>query len=109
MNSGIEEELNVLVRRFGLDYRVVILNCSGNSRKGWVDRGERVIYICGVRDPEEAYRILLHELVEILLAPLLNRYIRLINMLLEYIQDELYVEKERLIDEFINKMLDTSD
>ena len=106
MSSDLEEELSVLVRRFGLDYRVVILNCSGNGRKGWVDRGERVIYICG-GDPEEAYRILLHELVEILLAPLLNRYIRLINMLLEYIQNELYLEKERFIDDVINKIFDS--
>ena len=96
----LEEELNKLVKKFGLDYQVIIVN-KDDGRRGWVDTKNKVIYI-GSSDPDEIYKIFLHEILEIKLNPLLNKYVRLVNALIEFIQDELYREKERVIDELIN-------
>jgi len=95
----LEVELNDLVRRFGLDYMVVIAPRSKSEKLGRVDPRNKIIYIY-TDDPKLAYKILLHEILEIMLKPLLNKYIRLINVLIDYIQNELYIEKERILDEF---------
>ena len=97
----IEDRLNDLVARFGLKYRVVVSFPGPGNKLGEVDEKNKIIYVYSV-DEDEAYKILLHEIIEIHLKPVINKYTRLINKLLEYIQEELYIEKEK----FINKMGD---
>ena len=102
---NLEEEFNRLVKKFGLDYRVIIIENKKDGRNGRVDTQNKIIYV-NSKDPEEAYRILLHELIEIKIRPLINKYVRLINVLLDYIQNELYVEKERVIDSLLFLKMD---
>ena len=100
----LEEELNQLVKKFGLDYQVIIVN-KDDGRRGWVDTKNKVIYV-NSSDPDEIYKIFLHEILEIKLNPLLNKYVRLVNVLIEYIQDELYREKERFLEDVLDILID---
>ncbi len=101
----LEEELNRLVKKFGLDYRVIIIENSKDGRKGWVDTKNKVIYV-NSSYPDEIYKIFLHEILEIKLNPLLNKYVRLVNVLIEYIQGELYREKERFLEDVLDILID---
>lgn len=94
----LEAELNRLVKKFGLDYMVVIAPKTKSRKRGKVDPHEKIIYVY-TDDPDLAYQVLLHEILEIKLRPLLNKYIDLINLLMKYIEDQLYIEKETVIDE----------
>ncbi len=67
---------------------------------GRVDPRNKIIYIY-TDDPDLAYQVLFHELLEIKLLPLLNKYIDLINLLMKYIEDNLYLEKERILNEIV--------
>ncbi len=102
---NLEEEFNRLVKKFGLDYRVIIINDKNVKDRGWVNTNNKVIYI-NSDDYQEAYRILLHEILEIKLNPLLNKYVRLVNVLIEYIQGELYREKERFLEDVLDILID---
>jgi len=97
----LEVELNNLVKRFGLDYMVVVAPRNNVKKLGRVDPKNKIIYIY-TDDPDLAYKILLHEILEIVLIPVFNKYIRLVNVLMEYIEGELYNEGEKAI----NRILD---
>ena len=100
----LESELNNLVKKFGLDYMIVVAPRSKSRKLGKVDENNKIIYIY-TDDSDLAYKILLHEILEIKLRPLINKYIDLINLLMKYIEDNLYLEKERAIDEIISNIL----
>ena len=50
-------------------------------------------------DPDLIYKILLHEILEIKNRPMINKYTDLINLLMKYIEEYLYMEKERILNE----------
>jgi len=97
----LESELNQVIKKFGLDYIVVISPRSRSSgRLGRVDLNRRIIYIY-TDDSDLAYRVLFHEILEIMFKPLIDKYIDLINLLIKYIEDNLYLEKERIINDLL--------
>ena len=102
---ALEDELNNLVKKFGLDYRVIVrANRINGESLGEVDETNKIIYIYS-KDEELIYKILLHEIIEIMQKPLINKYIRFINKLLEYIQEELNIEKDRTINNMVEKFI----
>jgi len=105
----LETELNSLLRKFGYSgYQVVIMDDVSREIYGEIDTKNKVIYIY-TSDPEEAYKTLYHELLELELRPLLNKYRSLINLLITYINQELEREKDKTIERIINWLIDNSD
>jgi len=99
----LESELNKILKRFGYEYKAIIIDDPNRDKYGEIDTKNKIIYIY-TSDEKRVYRILLHEIIELELNPLINKYIRFINKLMEYIQEELYRDKERTIKEFIEKI-----
>ena len=98
----LEKEFNILLRRFGFgDYRVIVDPNPDKNVYGEVDRKNHIIYIYTC-DEKFSYRVFYHETLEIICSRVLAKHKKLINKLLEYIEEDFYLEKEKAL----NKILD---
>lgn len=74
-----------MVESFGLDHGGIIINDKNNARKGWRTQYNKVIHINSDHQ-EETLGTLPHEVPEVMFNPLINRYVRLVNILFKYIE-----------------------
>jgi len=91
--------MNMLLERLGLTYRAVW--CPRDSaRHAEIDVEKRLIIIYD-KDEFEAWISLLHEVLEIRLHRILNVYHGLINKLIEFVNEQVYREKEHVLEDCI--------
>ncbi|MHA1581997.1 MAG: hypothetical protein ACTSYM_05855 [Candidatus Baldrarchaeia archaeon] len=85
----------------GLDLEVLWIPDKFNEKSGEIR--DKVIYIYE-NDPVEAVRTLKHEFIEYLLNRYSSLHKKVINKLLELIEEVLYREKEKVIKNIIKLM-----
>lgn len=98
--EALEDEMNRALKSLGLGYRVIWSPDPEAPRRGESLPEERLIIIKD-QDPDQAWDTLVHEAVELKLRRVLNPYRRLVNKLIEYIEEETHREKERFIEELV--------
>jgi hypothetical protein len=96
MNEA-ESKMNILLERLGLGYSVKWAPCDSVKEHGKILQSEKTILIFD-RSEEEAWNTLVHEILELKLQPLLSFYRDLVNVLISFIEDHIYREKERLLE-----------
>jgi len=96
---SLESRMNMLLERLRLAYRAVW--CPQDSpRHAEIDVEQRLILIYD-KDEIEAWISLLHEVLEIRLRRVLNVYRGLVNKLIEFVDGQVYREKERVLEDCI--------
>ena len=99
----LEEELLKLKFKtgLGLDLEVLWVPDKSNDKSGEIKGNIIFIY---EEQPDKALRTLKHEFIEYLLNRYSSLHKKVINKLLELIEEILYREKEKLIEALINLM-----
>ncbi len=92
LRKRYEEFFNDVVRRIGLNVRVVYTPDSDSDLHGEYLPNQNLIRIYD-SDPDDAYRTLIHEIVEARITPLINKYRVLVNKLIEFYERCLDIEK----------------
>ena len=98
---SLEEKMRGFVKKVSLPLEVVHLPDPKNSRHGEIKGDAILIYDS---DEEAAWTTLLHEITEYRLKPLIAPYRRLVNKLIEALEAEVYLQKERVLNEVVNDM-----
>jgi len=99
-----EKLFNDIVRMIGLDITVVYSPDPDAKDHGQYIPKEKLIILYD-EDPDEAFKSLIHEVVEIRLYPLIKKYRLLVNTLIKYIDERLEYEKELTIERIVKDML----
>jgi len=99
----LEEELLNLKLKTGLNLDLEVLWVPDKSSDKSGEIKGNIIFIYE-EEPEKALRTLKHEFIEYLLNRYSSLHKKVINKLLELIEEILYREKEKLIEALINLM-----
>lgn len=101
----VEEEMNRTLSNLGIEHSVIWSPDPKSSNRGQIISSQRIIIIYD-QDPAQAWDTLAHEVAEIKLSHLLDPYRGLVNKLLDFIEKEIYKNKERVIEELIPLLRD---
>jgi len=109
VESMLEKELDKLKKKANLGFELEVQCIPGfvkRSKEGKELRGE----VLGTKifvydsDFEETKETLLHEFVEYLIDQAVDPYRKLVNLLLDYLQDQAYFVKDRTVKALIKQM-----
>ncbi len=101
----MEDKMNAALEIVGLkDWYALWEPDLDLPNKGKCYPDEKSIIICS-SDEEEAMELLIHEIYEIKLRPVLGAHMAVINQQNSVIQDLLYNEKERMIEDMTPYLL----
>jgi len=101
LNELTEEKMNKIVESLGLSGWTVIWEPDpAQSNRGRVLLEAKAIIIHD-KEPEDALRTLLHEVLEIKLRPMLKPYRSLVNVLLDWANRQVYESKEKAIEDLL--------
>ena len=94
----LEQKLNRLVARLGLPHQVIYDPNPESQHRGEIKNNQILIH-----DPveEEALETLIHEVVELRLKKVLALYRGLVNVLIDYVEKNVYHEKEHAIEQIV--------
>jgi hypothetical protein len=90
-------QMQKLLEELGVPLRVVWIPQPRNSKHGEIDQGSKTLYIYD-EDPEQAWKTLIHEILEFKLQDYTRVYRTIINGLIEVLEKTAYAKKE----EFLN-------
>jgi len=96
LTGELEESMNQLLEYLEIPLKVIILS-ERKDKDAETNLEEGIIFIYS-QDEEEAWRSLLHEIFELRLKTLIDPYRRLVNKLIEYVEKEIYKNKERVVN-----------
>ena len=100
-DKSLEDELSEVLPHFGLEgWRVVLIPDEKQKVGGQVLAEEKTILVFE-KNPEKARDILIHEVVEIILQPLIAEYQETVNALIKLVERLTYREKERVIKDLV--------
>jgi hypothetical protein len=94
--NEVESKMNILLERLGLGYSVKWIP-NENMKHGKILQNEKIIVIFD-KSEDEAWNTIIHEILELKLQPLLSYYRDLVNILISFIEDHIYREKERFLE-----------
>ena len=98
---AVETEMNRALPRFGLDgWKAVLIPDEKQTLGGQVIAKEKTILIFE-KDPAKARDILLHEVLEIKIQPLIADYQEAVNALIKLVERLNYRQKERVIKDLV--------
>lgn len=100
MRELAEDRMTEIVKSFGLSGWYVVWAPDENQPRGQIKLESRTILVHDFK-VEDALGTVLHEVLELKLRSLLSPYRRLVNMMIQWIDDEVYRIKERTIEELI--------
>jgi len=97
----LEEELRRLKEKSGLGYglEVTWMPDGPKDRAGEVKRNVILVY---EKEPEAALKTLRHEFVDWLVSQVTRAHKQLVNKLLELLELQLYVKKEKVVQAILN-------
>ena len=93
----LTERMQKLLDELGVPLTVAWVPKSQNMKHGEIDKASQTIFIYDV-DPEEAWKTLIHEILELKLQDYTRVYRTIINGLIEVLEKTAYAQKE----EFLN-------
>jgi len=93
----IEQRMNQVLQRLGLNFRVQWLPSPEKEKHGNIDLKERVIHIFDVSE-HEAWQTLLHEVLEIKFRKVTSLYQKVVNSLISLLEGQVYREKEAFLE-----------
>lgn len=101
LSRTIEALMNDYVNKLGLiGWTVIWVPDHAQKARGKVLPETKTILIHD-EDPENAMETLGHEILEIKLLPMLRPYRQLVNCLIEYINLQVYSQKEKIINDLV--------
>ncbi len=99
--TSLQDELNAALLRSGLEgWTVALVPDPSQGIRGRVLVEEKTILIFAVRKVE-ILKTFVHEVIEIVMAPVFSQYRNMVNHLIEAFEKNIYAEKERAIERLI--------
>ena len=95
--ASVEDRMNAVCSRLGLPFTVVWTPDPSMNNHGLVDPKNHVIHIFDLNE-NDAWATLTHEVLELKIRPLLSFYRNLVNVLIEFIEKQVYREKEKFLE-----------
>lgn len=100
-----EARMNEAIKSLGLSEWIVIWEPDlTQPSRGQVLLESKTIII-NDEEPEDAFKTLLHEALEIKLRPMLRPYRTLVNALIEWADGQVYESKEKVIEDLLPFLL----
>jgi len=99
--TSLEERMNRLLKRLGVPLRAAWLPSENPKEHSRIIPEERLVMVYD-KDESEAWRSLFHEVLEYRFRGLISPYRKIINSLIEAIEEITYKEKERVLEQVMN-------
>ena len=104
--TNLEDELNRALEDSGLEGWMVVWRPDPSQEvRGRILHDDRTILIFDVK-PVEVFETFRHEVIEIVMEPVLSKYRTIINKLIESHEKNIYADKERAYERLAPLMFD---
>lgn len=99
-SCALEKKFKEILSILGyVDWDVIWVSDSSSLKRGEIQIKDKIIILYD-ESPSQAWDTFFHEIIELKLREVINPHRKLVNVLIDFIQDHIYVEKERTIGEF---------
>jgi len=95
---NLEEQMNRVLEKIHIPFKAVWLPSETPNEHSKIVLEEHLVMVYD-KEEAEAWRSLFHEILEYRLRSLLSPYRKIINSLIEGIEEITYSEKERILDQ----------